>query len=232
MREVSPTRFNAMAGYARQPMSRVYGEEVAYFESSDGSLMGMVIRDRSDNDFSGILFGRDKKLRFRWTSMTDFFETKEEALDALEVKMEEALVAPAEEHHQGDEVGDPVDFFTPVNEPERLNPHFMKLVDESAFSPAKEIIEPMMRWYEDADGNFVEQFQTTGFDQRIWELYLFSMLIELGYVIDREKAVPDFCCRAFKAKWPLKPSRLAQHATGRKLFLRRRQIHQNRKWPT
>ena len=26
----------------------------------------------------------------------------------------------------------------------------------------------------DADGNFVEQFQTTGFNARIWELYLFG----------------------------------------------------------
>lgn len=52
----------------------------------------------------------------------------------------------------------------------------------------------MMRWYEDADGNFVEQFQTTGFDQRIWELYLFAMLIEANYSLSRENAVPDFCC--------------------------------------
>lgn len=200
MEEISRVRFDAIAGYARQPMSQVYGEEISYFEGPNSSIVGMVIRDRSDNDFSGILFGQDKKLRFRWTSMTDFFETKEEALEALEIKMEEALVAPAEKHHQGDEVGDPVDFFTPVHEPERLNPDFMKLVNESAFSPAKEIIEPMMRWYEDADGNFVEQFQTTGFDQRIWELYLFSMLNELGYVIDREKTVPDFCCAGLQGQ--------------------------------
>lgn len=132
--------------------------------------------------------------------MTDFFRAKEEALDALQLRMQEALIAPAEQHHQGDEVGDPVDFFTPIHEPERLNPHFMNLVNEGAFSPAKDIIEPMMRWYEDADGNFVEQFQTTGFDQRIWELYLFSMLIELGYVIDREKAVPDFCCSGLQGQ--------------------------------
>lgn len=51
----------------------------------------------------------------------------------------------------------------------------------------------MMRWYEDADGNFIEQFQTTGFDQRIWELYLYAMLIEAGYILSREHNVPDFC---------------------------------------
>jgi len=39
----------------------------------------------------------------------------------------------------------------------------------------------MMRFYEDTDGNFVEQFQTTAFDACIWELYLFATFTELGY---------------------------------------------------
>lgn len=42
------------------------------------------------------------------------------------------------------------------------------------------------------DGNFIEQFQTTGFDSRIWELYLFTTLHELGFRISAEHAVPDF----------------------------------------
>jgi hypothetical protein len=62
------------------------------------------------------------------------------------------------------------------------------------FSAARGIIEPMMRWYEDADGNFIEQFQTTGFDARIFELYLFAAFSEIGYEISRIHAVPDFCC--------------------------------------
>jgi len=60
MEEISPTRFNAIAGYARQPMARIIGEEIAYFEGADGTIMGMVIRDRTDSDFSGLLFGQDK----------------------------------------------------------------------------------------------------------------------------------------------------------------------------
>ena len=50
----------------------------------------------------------------------------------------------------------------------------------------------MMRWYDDVDGNFVQQFQTNGFDARIWELYLFASLIEFGFVIDRTHPAPDF----------------------------------------
>ena len=52
----------------------------------------------------------------------------------------------------------------------------------------------MMHWYEDLDGNFVQQFQTTGFDARLWELYLFATFVEMGYRIDRIHAVPDFAC--------------------------------------
>ena len=46
----------------------------------------------------------------------------------------------------------------------------------------------------DRDGNFVEQFQTTGFDQRTWELFLFAYLLEAGFTIDNEHARPDFVC--------------------------------------
>lgn len=200
LKEVSAVRFNAIAGYARQPMSQVIGEEVSYFQNDDGSLMGMIIRDRADNDFSGILFGQDKKLRFRWTGMTEFLPSVTDAVLALEQKFLDMETAPAEEHHQGDEVGEPIDFFTPLHTEDRLHPDFLSLINGEEFSPAREIIGPMMRWYEDADGNFVEQFQSTGFDQRIWELYLFATLIELGYVIDREVAVPDFCCAGLRGQ--------------------------------
>jgi hypothetical protein len=57
----------------------------------------------------------------------------------------------------------------------------------------------MMRWYEDADGNFVEQFQTTGYDARIWELYLFAALSEAGYLIDRLFSAPRFSLRGARS---------------------------------
>ena len=50
----------------------------------------------------------------------------------------------------------------------------------------------MMRFHEDVDGNFVEQFQTTGFAPRLWELYLFATFNELGYGRDSTVATPDF----------------------------------------
>ncbi len=108
--------------------------------------------------------------------------------------MEKAALAPPEDHYQGDETGDPVDFFDFTRKAKELNADFVQLATLEAYSPARDIIEVMMRWYEDADGNFIEQFQTTGFDQRIWELYLFAAFTEMGYELDRSVPVPDFLC--------------------------------------
>jgi hypothetical protein len=54
------------------------------------------------------------------------------------------------------------------------------------------MIEAMMRFYVDVDGNFVEQSQTTAFDARIWELYLFATFTELGYAPAPDLVTPDF----------------------------------------
>ena len=105
------------------------------------------------------------------------------------------LVAePRLEYRQGFERGPPVDFFSLVVPANRLNPTFINVRELEQYSAAREIIEPMMRWYVDVDGNFVEQFQTTGFNSRLWELYLFAAFSEMGFAIDRIHAVPDFTC--------------------------------------
>ncbi|MEQ1936331.1 MAG: hypothetical protein ABL962_20945, partial [Fimbriimonadaceae bacterium] len=96
---------------------------------------------------------------------------------------------------QGDEKEPPADFFTPLCTADKLHKSFLALTTSEEFSPAREIIGPMMRWYEDVDGNFIEQFQTSGLDARVWELYLFAAFHEMEYAIDRSEAVPDFSCR-------------------------------------
>lgn len=191
---ISAVRFNALAGYARLPHATLFGEELAYFEADNGQILGMLMRDIEDNDYFGLVFAQDRKLRYRNVSLTPFAETEAAARTDLLAALAVALQAPPESHYQADEKGAPVDFFTPVRDLDQLNPNFVKLISEECFSPARGIIEPMMRWYEDADGNFVEQFQTTGFDQRIWELYLFATFIEQRFQLDRSKAIPDFVC--------------------------------------
>ncbi|HET9131579.1 MAG TPA: hypothetical protein VFO86_11555, partial [Terriglobia bacterium] len=77
---------------------------------------------------------------------------------------------------------------------EHLNRGFRKLTEMEEYSPARGIMEAMMYWFKDPDGNFVEQFQNGGFNGRFWELYLFALLAELRHAVNRDHPAPDFLC--------------------------------------
>lgn len=175
-------------------MAAMISHEIRWLQASDELLLITVVLD-ADGEFSGILLARDLKERYRWVGMTDYFGSPQEAVDAAQEKVRMLLPELEEERVQGDELGPAVDFFQPVRPLDALNPAFVQLITEEGFSPARGIVEPMMRWYEDPDGNFIEQFQTMGFDARIWELYLFATLSEAGYLIDRSFSAPDFMAR-------------------------------------
>lgn len=194
VRDISKVRFDALAAYARAPEVALVAKELRWLEFADERVLATLVVD-SDGEYSGIVMARDLRERYRFIDMTTYFSSPEEALTATEKKVEEILPRLDEERDQDDDPRPAVDFFKPVKPPERLNPDFVRLATAEGFSPARGIIEPMMRWFEDADGNFIEQFQTTGFDPRIWELYVFAVLTELGYTLDRTIAVPDFIAR-------------------------------------
>ncbi|MBP1862188.1 hypothetical protein [Rhizobium herbae] len=194
MKPIPLIRFDAFAAYARQPLIRFLCDELSWFEHGNERVLGLTVKDRTDHDFGGHIFGKDRKGRYRWVSGTGFCERKRHAEVELRREMERMAALPDEDYFQGDEQGQPVDFFAAHAEENKVHPAFKALRDIEAYSAARGIIEPMMRWYEDADGNFIEQFQTTGFDSRIWELYLFAAFTEMDYEISRIHAVPDFCC--------------------------------------
>jgi len=195
MRIISKQRFNAFAAYCKTPLTVLIGDELQWYEADNSRILAAIIRDKPDKEYTGIILARDEKQRYRWISSTAFFKTKILARSALRHKISEIIPNLERLRTQGDNDKKPVDFFTPLEKTKQpLNQSFLSLTELEGYSPAKAIIEPMMRWHEDADGNFVEQFQTTGFDSRIWELYLFSLFSEAGHAIDKTKAVPDFCC--------------------------------------
>ncbi len=88
------------------------------------------------------------------------------------------------------------DPFVPVTAESNLHPHFKALASHRLHSPAREMIREIFRDFVDRDGNFVEQFQTTGFDARIWELFLFAFLKERGIDFDWSYEQPDFIFKA------------------------------------
>ncbi len=95
------------------------------------------------------------------------FETQDAATTLLEKKLAEFAQAPPEEFHQGRRSRTTVDSFTPVVPPERQHKVFATLIGSGGYSPARALISEMMHYFEDVDGNFIQQFQSDGFDARI-----------------------------------------------------------------
>ena len=69
---------------------------------------------------------------------------------------------------------------------------FQSLNTLKAFSPAKNTIDEICKPLADKDGNFVQQFQTTGFYQRLWEIFLHSFFLENSFEIFNQYDRPDF----------------------------------------
>jgi hypothetical protein len=192
VQQLSMRRFDALAGYARSPRILQLVREIEWLETADERVLGVVTVDRIDHDYGWVALGRDEKLRFRAINVNASLPDANAARAQLVAEMEKQANAPDTAFHQGDSDGLPVDFFKVLRADNRIHPTFKVLAKEEKYSPARELISGMMRFHEDADGNFIEQFQTTGFDSRLWELYLFATFNELGYARTPEVAVPDF----------------------------------------
>lgn len=184
-------RFEALAGYTRQPAIVLVTQEIDWLATEDERVLGVLTWDRIDHDFGWVALGRDERLRFRAVAVNASLSSADEARTALRQRIRDLAAGPDEAFHQGDAEGAPVDFLTPVAPADRLNLIFRTLTGDERYSPARDLIGAMMRFHGDADGNFVEQFQTTAFDARLWELYLFATFTELGYAHLSDVAVPD-----------------------------------------
>jgi hypothetical protein len=120
------------------------------------------------------------------------FDTVFEAREGLLTRAQEIVASGQTIFPKGDERGKNADIFDPLYPPERLNQSFDLVRTMPGYSSAKGIIAEAMHHYRDVDGNFIEQFQTTGFDSRLWELYLFAYLSEERLLINRSQNSPDF----------------------------------------
>jgi hypothetical protein len=85
-----------------------------------------------------------------------------------------------------------MDLFSPIVPEVKLNQSFLKLKDNILYSPAKELISQVTSNFKDKDGNFIEQFQTTGYEARIWELFLDQFFVENGFFILTAYDRPDY----------------------------------------
>lgn len=86
----------------------------------------------------------------------------------------------------------PPSLFTPVVDSDKLNAGFEAVRSAHVGHPGRAMMEEIYASFEDPDGNFLEQFQSTGFDARCFELYLFAYLSRARYEIERDHSNPDF----------------------------------------
>ena len=85
-----------------------------------------------------------------------------------------------------------IDLFQRLAADGTLHPQYLKTRDHVMMAPARAMLCEVASTMTDPDGNFVQQFQTHGFDARTFELYLHALFVEAGHTIDRTHARPDF----------------------------------------
>lgn len=191
--QMTAERYNAYIAWTRSPVANAVGIELEFFSDKAEVLIGVLIKDRFDRDFGFVMLGRDVKGRFRCIDVSCSM-TRTNARHALFTSFRKHIASGDTVFSQGDEKTDKagVDLFNtklPVNQ---QHPAFHMLCSRPHWVPARAIMSEMMRHFVDVDGNFVEQFQTTAFDSRIWELYLYAALLELGLFVNKEHEAPDF----------------------------------------
>lgn len=85
-----------------------------------------------------------------------------------------------------------IDLFKRLAADEKLHPQYLQTRDDPRSGPARAMLAEVAATMADPDGNFVQQFQTHGFDSRTFEIYLQALFTEAGHAIDRSHDRPDF----------------------------------------
>lgn len=192
IRPISRERFNAFVLWSRSPRASQINREVEWYADSKEWLLGVLVLDLVDLDWSYAILGRDEDGRFRFIDGGVSIPSQKEGNLTLMTAMQRHIDAGKSVFSQGDETGCLPDLFTPVVGEDKLHHSFRAMVKHPPWIPAISIIREMMRNFVDIDGHFVREFQTYGFDARIWELYLYAYLNEECLPLDRSFHAPDY----------------------------------------
>ena len=198
-RPMLPARFNVFAIGTRMSPTQYMAEELAYWSDHEERVLGLVFRDTTDDDYGWILLARDRLGRFRSVDLAVSLRSPEYATVGLRQRIAKAVEDGdfAALGHQDDETNYATDLLdVPTGtDREKLHPHFRVLLEEPSRAPARAVFKEIGPWLTPSDPHFVSEFQFRQFDQRLWEVYLWSALRELGFDITQPEA-PDFLCRA------------------------------------
>ncbi len=189
--QISQRRFDALC-YARQPHIRMIAKEVRWYEAFSRKILANIVFDRIDQDYGYVILGRDSKKIFRCISLGVSNPTVEEAEKKLLEDLENYRDDGNEDYPQGDEIASPNEILEPVVDEAILHQYFKILIYEPRYEAARNLIKEIVYSYIDPDGHYIKEFQTNGFDARLWELYLYVFLYNSGFEFQHGHAAPDF----------------------------------------
>ena len=192
-KSLSRRQFDAYC-YCRMPLVRFISEEIEWYSILDNKLLGIVIRDVTDDDYGFIVLGRDARKLFRCIEVgSEFYPTPELARKALARKIHKDYLGKVQDiYPQGDETDAGFDLFTDVIPGNEQHHGYKILKNESRFEAARNIISEIVNSFVDNDGHFEREFQSENFQARLWELYLHIYMHNAGLLVENNHAAPDF----------------------------------------
>jgi hypothetical protein len=197
IQKISKRRFDTLC-YIRNPHLRALYDEVAWFDAFNGKLIATIFIDYTDMDFGYVILGRDAQRIFRGIVVSnEFFDTMDEAEKELRVALNDFASDGQEIYPQGDEKRTPHEVLVPKVKEEKLHTYFKVLIAEERFEAARNLIREIVYTYVDVDGNYIKDFQSTGFDARLWELYLYAYFHMAGFSLDKTHQSPDYLISIF-----------------------------------
>lgn len=192
IRKITKRQFDAFC-YSRQPLVRIIAKEVAWYEALNRKLLVTVLYDYTDGDYGIIVLGRDASKVYRWIdSGPQFYDTQQKAEAAISNVIKQYENDGNEFYRQGDEKSSPNEILIPCVKENELHAYFKILINEPRFEAARNLIKEIAYTFVDVDGNYIKEFQTHGFDARLWELYLYVYLHNAGFEIRRDYSAPDY----------------------------------------
>ena len=184
--EISEQRFRALF-YLRDPYIKNFTEEVKWFSSEDESVLITILYCHIDKDYNAIILKRDHRNIFRCFDAKSSYQDLGELEMILRAEVSKYLATNLDEN-----IGEkPFELFDVKYPKDKLDSAF-HLLTLGRYKGAKKVIEELAYTYIDLDGVYIRDFQTKGFNARLWELYLYAFLKEQDFTLSTDFSSPDF----------------------------------------
>ncbi|RXK53471.1 glycosaminoglycan attachment protein [Oleiharenicola lentus] len=190
IKPLTRARFNALC-YKRRPLAAMMSRETEWWSDEQERVLGLVLLDLSDDDWVWIVLGRDEQGLFRAIDVQASIPTQAEARTGLHASLAKHAQSGAV-FPQEDNSGRRHEIFRVQVPATKLHRHFPLIATGDHHAAARRMMEELALAFVDIDGNYAKDFQTTGFNARLWELALFAFLHEQQFTFNHEHDRPDF----------------------------------------